>query len=127
MCVGAPRRTDSQEQVPLLDVDNSDGPLTVEILGYPTPFVAGTTFHGEVLDDRSKGVPVENTLNVTCHANISSHSLVTCNISIVNLTHVTQGFYTTIFKNSIGELAFSFKINRKGEKYTLVLLEEIVT
>ncbi|XP_025102816.1 uncharacterized protein LOC112569287 isoform X2 [Pomacea canaliculata] len=109
----APRRTMSQEQVPLLDVDISSGPLTLEILGYPTPFVAGTTFRGEVLDDRIKGVPVENTLNVTCHANMSSPSLVTCNVSIVNLTQVTQGFYTTVFKNSFGELAYLFKINRK--------------
>lgn len=116
MCVGAPRRTKSQAQVPFLDVDISSGPMTLEIMGYPTPFVAGTTFHAEVLNDRSKIVPVENTLNVTCHVNTSSPALVTCKVTVVNLTQVTQGFYTTVLKNSFGQLAFPFKINRKGKK-----------
>lgn len=114
-CVGAPRRNKSQEQVHLLDVEIPDASLTLEMTAYPTPYVADVMYLGEVLNNKNKGVMVENTLNVTCHANSSSPSLAICNVSIVNLTNITEGFYTIVFKNSIGELDIVIKIGREGE------------
>lgn len=114
-CVGAPRRNKSQEQVHLLDVEIPDASLTLEMTAYPTPYVADVMYLWEVLNNKNKGVMVENTLNVTCHANSSSPSLVICNVSIVNLTNITEGFYTIVFKNSIGELDIVIKIGREGE------------
>lgn len=117
--IGSPRRTESQKQVSVLDVRISNGPLTLEMMAYPTPYVAGIMYHGEDLNDTKQTITVENTLNVTCDASVSYPSLVTCNVLVVNLTYVAEGFYTIVFKNSIGEVPFIIRIMLKGETKVL--------
>lgn len=111
--IGAPRRRDTKEQVPLLKITDSKGLLTLELTAYPTPHVASTTYN-----DSRDGASVEDTVKIVCVASKIIPAFVTCNITVVNLSHSAEGFYSVIFRNSLGNFTFVFRAIRNS-KYIL--------
>ncbi|PVD27814.1 hypothetical protein C0Q70_12988 [Pomacea canaliculata] len=108
---GSPRRRDTKEQVPLVQITDSKGLLTLELTAYPTPHVASTTYN-----DSRDGASVEDTVKIVCVASKIIPAFVTCNITVVNLSHSAEGFYSVIFSNSLGNFTFVFRtIRNKNE------------
>lgn len=114
--LGAPRIRNTTELVPVMDMRDNNGYLSLQIIAYPLPHVTSRTFLGPDLKDDIRGVPADNRLQVNCAAKNLAPSSVTCNITIVNMTNDDKGVYKIIFSNSLGDLPFRFEVRERGKK-----------
>lgn len=77
---------------------------------YPTPMVKNITYLGH--NDSLDGNPVEpNTIYWECSSSSFASSAVTCDIRVINITNINEGFYKIVFNNSVGEMPFIVFVN----------------
>lgn len=77
---------------------------------YPTPMVKKITYHGH--NESLDGNPVEpNTICGECSSSSFASSAVTCDIRVINITNIKEGFYKIVFNNSVGEIPFTVFVN----------------
>ncbi|XP_025102149.1 hemicentin-2-like isoform X1 [Pomacea canaliculata] len=89
--------------------EGSQGQLTFEVMGYPTPTIEGVSYHQG--DSMSKEEPVRADLFTwKCEQNAPDLHLVTCTLSTADAMNKDNGMYNVKVRNSGGSINVPFTL-----------------
>lgn len=123
---GAPR-IESSLHFQYLNIRDNKGQLSIEMNAYPTPYVSNVTYQRSTSKDRADNLMIDDKLHVACVARNNTPALVTCNISVADVTYAYEGVYQVVFSNGLGIAPFNFLLRFEGSYLVsnMVLLDTL--